>query len=64
MRDATVKSDLFSSDQMDTYQTMADQQTALSLSQQGGIGLARVLVEQIITGIGDQFEGLSHTFLR
>jgi flagellar protein FlgJ len=40
MRDATVKSDLFSSDQMDTYQTMADQQTALSLSQQGGIGLA------------------------
>ena len=47
MRDATVKSDLFSSDQMDTYQTMADQQTALSLSQQGGIGLARVLVEQM-----------------
>ena len=47
MRDETVKSDLFSSDQMDTYQTMADQQTALSLSQQGGIGLARVLVEQM-----------------
>ena len=47
MRDATIKSDLFSSDQMDTYQTMADQQTALSLSQQGGIGLARVLVEQM-----------------
>ena len=47
MRDATVKSDLLSSDQMDTYQTMADQQTALSLSQQGGIGLARVLVEQM-----------------
>ena len=46
-RDATVKSDLLSSDQMDTYQTMADQQTALSLSQQGGIGLARVLVEQM-----------------
>ena len=47
MRDATVKSDLFSSDQMDTYQTLAGQQTALSLSQQGGIGLARVLVEQM-----------------
>ena len=47
MRDATVKSDLFSSDQMDTYQTIADQQTALSLSQHGGIGLARVLVEQM-----------------
>ncbi len=47
MRDATIKSDLFSSDQMDTYQTMADQQTALSLSQQGGIGLARILVEQM-----------------
>ena len=47
MRDATMKSDLFGSDQMDTYESMADQQIALTLSQQGGIGLARVLVEQM-----------------
>lgn len=64
MRDATVKSDLLSSDQMDTYQTMADQQTALSLSQQGGIGLARVLVEQMqVRGqvSGDEFSTESST---
>ena len=47
MREATIKSDLFGSDQMEAYQSMADQQTALSLSQQGGVGLARVLVEQM-----------------
>ena len=47
MRDATMKSDLFGSDQMDSYQSMADQQIALTLSQQGGMGLARVLVEQM-----------------
>ncbi|MDG1314479.1 MAG: rod-binding protein, partial [Flavobacteriaceae bacterium] len=64
MRDATIKSDLFSSDQMDTYQTMADQQTALSLSQQGGIGLARILVEQMqVRGqvSGDEFSTESST---
>ena len=47
MRDATMKSDLFGSDQMESYQSMADQQIALTLSQQGGMGLARVLVEQM-----------------
>ena len=50
MREATIKSDLFGSDQMEAYQSMADQQTALSLSQQGGVGLARVLVEQMQVG--------------
>lgn len=49
MRDATIKSDLFQSDQMDTYMQMADQQVALSLSEQGGIGIARMLVEQMQT---------------
>ena len=47
MRDATVKSDLFDSSQMDTYQSMADQQLAVNLADNGGIGLARMMVEQM-----------------
>ena len=47
MRDATVKSDLFDSSQMDTYQSMADQQLAVNLAENGGIGLARMMVEQM-----------------
>ena len=49
MRDAVPKSDLMNSDHLDTYQAMADQQMAMSLSQQGGIGIARMLVEQMQT---------------
>ena len=49
MRDATVKSGLFESSQMETYQSMADQQLAVQLSDQGGIGLARMMVEQMQT---------------
>ena len=47
MRDAVPKSDLMNSDHLDTYQVMADQQMAVNLSQQGGIGIARMLVEQM-----------------
>jgi len=47
MRDATMKSDLFDSSQMDTYQSMADQQMALQLAESGGMGLARMMVEQM-----------------
>ena len=47
MRDAVPKSDLTQSDHLETYQSMADQQMAVSLSQQGGIGIARMLVEQM-----------------
>lgn len=47
MRDATPKSELFGSNQMDTYMSMADQQISLSLSENGGIGIARMLVEQM-----------------
>jgi len=47
MRDATVKSDLFDSSQMDTYQSMADQQLSVDLASNGGIGLARMMVEQM-----------------
>ena len=55
MRDATTKRDLFDSSQMDTYQSMADQQLAVQLSEQGGIGLARMMVEQMQTrGMGSE----------
>jgi flagellar protein FlgJ len=47
MRDATVEGGLFDSSQMETYQGMADQQVALRMSEQGGIGLARMMVEQM-----------------
>jgi len=49
MRDAVPKSDLMNSDHLDTYQAMADQQMAVNLSQRGGIGIARMLVEQMLT---------------
>ena len=49
MRDATVKSDLLGSSQMDTYESMADQQLAVQPAEQGGIGLARMMVEQMQT---------------
>ncbi len=54
MRDATVDGGLFDSSQLDTYQQMFDQQISLELSQQGGIGLAEILVAQL--GGGAQAE--------
>ncbi|WP_339641595.1 flagellar assembly peptidoglycan hydrolase FlgJ [uncultured Porticoccus sp.] len=47
MRDATVDGGLFDSSQLETYQQMFDQQISLELSQQGGIGLADILVTQL-----------------
>ncbi|MEZ5569414.1 MAG: flagellar assembly peptidoglycan hydrolase FlgJ [Halioglobus sp.] len=47
MRDATIKGGLFDSNQMDTYQSMYDQQVSLHLSTQGGLGLSEILVEQL-----------------
>jgi flagellar protein FlgJ len=47
MREATMRSDLFSSSQLETYEQMYDQQLALELSKQGGVGLRRILVEQL-----------------
>lgn len=49
MRDASapLESDLFSSDQSETYKQMYDQQLGLHLSEQGGIGLADVMLDQI-----------------
>ena len=50
MRDATPKGELFNSSQLESYQSMYDQQLALELSNRGGIGLADVIMRQ--------FEGL------
>ena len=47
MRDAVEDGGLFGSDQLDTYQQMADQQTALGMASKGGIGLAEALVAKL-----------------
>ena len=47
MRDAVEDGGLFGSDQLDTYEQMADQQLALDMSAKGGIGLAEALVAQL-----------------
>ena len=47
MRDAVEDGGLFESNQLDTYQQMADQQTALDMASKGGIGLAEALVAQL-----------------
>ena len=49
MRDAIPQGDLMGSEHVDTYQAMADQQMCLNLAEEGGIGLARMLVEQMQT---------------
>ena len=49
MRQATEKGGLFDSHQLDSYQSMYDQQLALELSTQGGIGIASAIVEQLET---------------
>ncbi len=56
MRDAVEDGGLFGSDQLDTYQHMADQQTALDMASNGGIGLAEALVAQLSH---NQFTGKS-----
>lgn len=48
MRAATVKDSLFNSDQTDFYQDMFDQQLATQLSQGKGLGLADMLVNQLM----------------
>ena len=49
MRDAIPQGDLMGSEHVDTYPDMADQQMSLNLAEEGGIGLARMLVEQMQT---------------
>ena len=57
MRDATPKDSLFGSDQQGFYQDMFDQQLATQLSKGKGLGLADVLVKQLMM----QSAGLSGT---
>jgi peptidoglycan hydrolase FlgJ len=47
MRDTLPKDGMFASGQMDTYQEMFDQQLALDLSRQNGIGLAAEIERQL-----------------
>lgn len=47
MRDATIDGGLFQSDQMEVYQDMFDNQLAVGLAGQGGLGLAQILVEEL-----------------
>jgi flagellar protein FlgJ len=50
MRAATPKDSLFGSDQQDFYQDMFDQQLATQLSKGKGLGLADMLVQQLMRG--------------
>ena len=47
MRDALPKDGLFSSNDMETYTEMADQQIAVNMAKSGGIGLADVIARQL-----------------
>jgi peptidoglycan hydrolase FlgJ len=50
MRDATPQDSLFGSEQQDFYQDMFDQQLSVQLSKGKGLGLADVLVKQLMQG--------------
>ncbi len=54
MRSATPKDGMFDSDQMEAYQDMFDKQLALDLSAGGGLGLARIIEQQIAKSSGSQ----------
>ena len=47
MRDTLPKDGMFQSNSMETYQEMFDQQLALDLSRQNGLGLASVIERQL-----------------
>jgi flagellar protein FlgJ len=51
MRQASPKDELFGSDQQDFYQSMFDQQLSVQLSKGKGLGLADVLVRQLMQGM-------------
>ena len=58
MRDATPKDSLFGSDQQDFYQDMFDQQMATQLSKGKGLGLADMLVRQLMQASGMSAEAI------
>ena len=47
MREAVPEGGLFDSDSMEFYQQMMDSQLSVSLAEQGGLGLADTIVEQL-----------------
>ena len=47
MRDAVEEGGLFDSHQLETYEQMADQQLALNMASDGGIGLADAMITQL-----------------
>ena len=47
MRDAVEEGGLFDSHQLETYEQMADQQLALNMASDGGIGLAEAMITQL-----------------
>jgi flagellar protein FlgJ len=58
MRDATPKDSLFGSDQQDFYQDMFDSQMATQLSKGRGLGLADMLVRQLMqAGVAPEIAG-------
>src|SRR6187401_3090794 len=58
MRDATPKDSLFGSDQQDFYQDMFDSQMANQLSKGKGLGLADMLVKQLMqAGVAPEVAG-------
>jgi flagellar protein FlgJ len=61
MRDATPGESLFGSDQQDFYQDMFDQQLSVQLSKGKGLGLADVLMRQLMQGAGISAEEMNNT---
>ena len=56
MRDATPRGGLFDSARLESYEQMYDQQLALQLSTQGGIGLAPLIKKQLSTAMRSRSE--------
>lgn len=54
MRSATPKDGMFDSDRMEAYQDMFDKQLALDMSAKGGLGLARIIEQQIAKSSNSQ----------
>jgi peptidoglycan hydrolase FlgJ len=59
MRDASGEDSLFGSDQQDFYQDMFDQQLSAQLSKGKGLGLADMLVRQLMQGAGTASEAVA-----
>ncbi len=53
-RDATPEGGLFDSNELQLYQEMMDSQVALEMAQQGGLGFAPLLQEQLLGGDADE----------